>query len=140
MLRRPPRSTRRSTLFPFAPPFRSGPQCMYSRVIPLLPLWAVRKVQSLSACTRVRAFTYEQSSCTTERSSSYVRDYLKAQHSACTVQNLSLHLIKTSPWRRIRQRKRGATYSYTWHWKGGVWPATSLGCLNPEEKAKDNHK
>jgi len=27
------------------------PQCMYSRAIPLLPLWAVRPVQSLSACT-----------------------------------------------------------------------------------------
>ena len=28
------------------------PQCLYSRAIPLLPLWAVRPVQSLSACTR----------------------------------------------------------------------------------------
>ena len=27
------------------------PQCLYSRAIPLLPLWAVRSVQSLSACT-----------------------------------------------------------------------------------------
>ena len=27
------------------------PQCLYSRTIPLLPLWAVRPVQSLSACT-----------------------------------------------------------------------------------------
>ena len=32
-------------------------QCLYSRAIPLLPLWAVRPVQSLSACTRVR-FTF----------------------------------------------------------------------------------
>jgi hypothetical protein len=30
------------------------PQCLYIRAIPLLPLWAVRPVQSLSACTRVR--------------------------------------------------------------------------------------
>ena len=29
------------------------PQCLYSRAVPLLPLWAVRSVQSLSACTRV---------------------------------------------------------------------------------------
>ena len=29
------------------------PQCLYSTAIPLLPLWAVRPVQSLSACTRV---------------------------------------------------------------------------------------
>jgi hypothetical protein len=29
----------------------------YSRAIPLLPLWAVRPVQSLSACTRVH-FTF----------------------------------------------------------------------------------
>jgi len=28
------------------------PQCLYSRPIPVLPLWAVRPVQSLSACTR----------------------------------------------------------------------------------------
>jgi hypothetical protein len=27
------------------------PQCLYSRAIPLLPLWAIRLVQSLSACT-----------------------------------------------------------------------------------------
>ena len=29
------------------------PQCLYSTAIPLLPLWAVRPVQSLSTCTRV---------------------------------------------------------------------------------------
>jgi hypothetical protein len=29
------------------------PQCLYSRAIPLLPLGAIRLVQSLSACTRV---------------------------------------------------------------------------------------
>jgi hypothetical protein len=29
----------------------TDPQCQYSRAIPLLPLWAVRPVQSLSACT-----------------------------------------------------------------------------------------
>ena len=29
------------------------PQCLYSRAIPLLPLWALRPIQSLSACTRV---------------------------------------------------------------------------------------
>jgi hypothetical protein len=33
------------------------PQCQYSRAITLLPLWAVRPVQSLSACTRV-TFTF----------------------------------------------------------------------------------
>jgi hypothetical protein len=27
------------------------PQCLYSRAIPLLPLWAIWPVQSLSACT-----------------------------------------------------------------------------------------
>jgi len=30
------------------------PQYVYSIAIPLLPLWTVRPVQSLSACTRVR--------------------------------------------------------------------------------------
>jgi hypothetical protein len=32
-------------------------QCLYSTAIPLLPLWTVRPVQSLSACTRVH-FTF----------------------------------------------------------------------------------
>ena len=27
------------------------PQCLYSTAVPLFPLWAVRPVQSLSACT-----------------------------------------------------------------------------------------
>jgi len=33
------------------------PQCLYSIAIPLLPLWAIRPVQSLSACKRV-IFTF----------------------------------------------------------------------------------
>ena len=33
------------------------PQCLYSKSIPLLPLWAVRPVHSLSACT-VQLYLY----------------------------------------------------------------------------------
>ena len=33
------------------------PQCLYSRAVPLLPLWTVRPVQSLSACT-VQPYLY----------------------------------------------------------------------------------
>ena len=33
------------------------PQCLYSTAIPLLPLWTVRPVRNLSACTRVH-FTF----------------------------------------------------------------------------------
>jgi len=33
------------------------PQCLYSTAIPLFPLWAVRPVQSLSACT-VQLYLY----------------------------------------------------------------------------------
>jgi len=33
------------------------PQCLYSTAIPLLPLWAVQPLQSLSACT-VELFLY----------------------------------------------------------------------------------
>jgi len=33
------------------------PQCLYSRAIPLLPLWIVRPVQSLSAGT-VESYTF----------------------------------------------------------------------------------
>jgi hypothetical protein len=36
---------------PYGPYGLTVPQCLYSRTIPLLPLWAVRPVQSLSACT-----------------------------------------------------------------------------------------
>jgi len=43
------------------PPMRrtscTEPQCLYSRAIPLLPLWAVRPVQSLSTCT-VQLYLY----------------------------------------------------------------------------------
>jgi len=40
--------------------YRTGytePQCLYSRAIPLLPLWAVRPVQNFSACT-VQLYLY----------------------------------------------------------------------------------
>jgi hypothetical protein len=40
-----------------APHFLLAPGSRKTRSIPLLPLWAVRPVQSLSACTRVR-FTF----------------------------------------------------------------------------------
>ena len=33
------------------------PQCLYSTAVPLLPLWAVRPVQSFSACT-VQLYLY----------------------------------------------------------------------------------
>ena len=38
---------------PMGRPACTEPQCLYSTAIPLLPLWAVQPVQSLSACTRV---------------------------------------------------------------------------------------
>jgi hypothetical protein len=34
------------------------PSSRKSRAIPLLPVWAVRPVQSLSSCTMVNFFTY----------------------------------------------------------------------------------
>jgi hypothetical protein len=47
------------------------PQCLYSRPIPLLPLWAIRHVQSLSVCTRVHfTFTLHWISLLTEYISS----------------------------------------------------------------------
>ena len=54
------------------------PQCLYSTAIPLLPLWAVRPVQSLSACTRLHFtfVTYRKASMrrsTTGNSILYVR-------------------------------------------------------------------
>jgi len=38
---------------PMGRTFCTEPQCLYSTAIPLLPLWAVRSVQNLGACTRV---------------------------------------------------------------------------------------
>ena len=45
---------------------RTDPQCLYSRAIPLLPLWTVQPVQSLSACT-VQLYLYspmDRTACT----------------------------------------------------------------------------
>jgi hypothetical protein len=42
------------------------PQCLYSRAIPLLPLWALQPVQNLSACTRMNFtffYPYEHALC-----------------------------------------------------------------------------
>jgi len=48
------------------------PQCLYSTAILLPPLWAVRPVQSLSACTRVRfTFTFLLSCCQLETASDH---------------------------------------------------------------------
>jgi len=53
--------SRKSRAIPLLPPMGrtacTEPQCLYSTAIPLPPLWAVRPVQSLSACTRVH-FTF----------------------------------------------------------------------------------
>jgi hypothetical protein len=51
------------------------PQCLYSRAIPLLPLWAVRPVDSLSACTRAH-FNKDHSVCGHKINSSH-------RHRAC---------------------------------------------------------
>ena len=62
------------------------PQCLYSRAIPLLPLWVVRPVQSLSACTRVhRSMHYD---CV------YVRKYIYIYIYIYTPANL-LHVFGT---------------------------------------------
>ena len=37
---------------PIGRPACTEPQCLYSRAIPLIPLWAVQPVQSLSTCTK----------------------------------------------------------------------------------------
>jgi len=44
------------------------PQCLYSRAIPLLPLWAVRHVQSLSSCTvQLNLYTpMDRTACTVQ--------------------------------------------------------------------------
>jgi len=47
---------------PMGPTACTEPQCLYSTAIPLLPLWAVRPVQSLSASRRVH-FTFLPSTC-----------------------------------------------------------------------------
>ena len=53
--------SRKSRAIPLLPPMGrtvcTEPQCLYSTAIPLLPLWAVRPVQSLSACT-VQLYLY----------------------------------------------------------------------------------
>ena len=69
------------------------PQCLYSRAIPLLPLWAVRPVLSLSACT-VQLYLYSPyTSYSLYRASVPVQySYTFTPLSACTVQ---LYLYST---------------------------------------------
>jgi len=102
------------------------PQCLYkgalylyrwswnSRAIPLLPLWAIWPVQSLSACTRVH-FTF-------------------------TVGHETVDLYLYSPMGRTACTEpqclyKGALYLYHWSWKSraipllplwAVWPVQSL--------------
>jgi len=76
------------------------PQCLYSTAIPLLPLWAVRPVQSLSACTVQLYIYYPYRPCkepqclySTAISLLPLRAVRSVQSlSACTVQ---LHLYST---------------------------------------------
>jgi len=60
------------------------PQCLYSRAIPLLPLWAVRTVQSLSACT-VELYLYSTYSTAIPLLPLWAVRILQSL-SACTVQ------------------------------------------------------
>ena len=64
------------------------PRSRKSRAIPLLPQWAVRPVQSLSACTGVHFFTFRRFYTT------------KSEHFM----------------RRVRTRRKCSTYSSCWHW------------------------
>jgi hypothetical protein len=66
---------------PVALPICTEPQCLYSTAIPLLPLWAVRPVESLSPRTRMHfTFFYEK------RGSHYCHNYY--------VMGLTKHFLK----------------------------------------------
>ena len=55
------------------------PQCLYSTAIPPLPLWAVRPVQSLSVCTRVRFLKFHmQQVCLPRTYAAYIARIIMA--------------------------------------------------------------
>jgi hypothetical protein len=110
------------------------PQCLYSRAIPLLPLRAVRTVQSLSVCTvelniysPMGSTVYSEPQCLYSRSISLlplwaVRPVQKL--SACTVE---LYLYSPYGPYGLNRASVPVQYSYT--------PAPPLGrrfCTEPE--------
>jgi len=63
------------------------PQCLYSTAIPLLPLWAVRPVQTLSSCTVQLELYFPYGPYGLYRDSVPVQyGYTSTPFSACTVQ------------------------------------------------------
>jgi hypothetical protein len=73
------------------------PQCLYSRAIPLLPLWALRPVQSLNTCTRVH-FTYLLPHMTMQSCSMiYVRYSAVEDHDASSSQVATVTTARVVP-------------------------------------------
>ena len=69
------------------------PQCLYSTAIPLLPLWTVRPVQSLSACTRAHfTFTSCHETCSVQLATSgHFTAVLRNLYPSLFTYNDSLH-------------------------------------------------
>ena len=101
------------------------PQCLYSTAIPLLPLWAVRPVQSLSACT-VHLYLY--SPCgpySLYRASVSVQYSCTSTHlSACTVQ---LYLYSPYEPYGLYRASVPVQYSYT-----STPPMGRTACTEPQ--------
>jgi hypothetical protein len=94
------------------------PQCLYSRSIPLLPLWAVRPVQSLSACTMVHfTFTLRLSETSVSFYQNVLRHLAEAGtlHSHCRVK-VCCDSVKSFPFNSVY-------WAFSWAFKMEVGPS-----------------
>jgi hypothetical protein len=66
-------------------------QCLYSRAIPLLSLWAVQPVQSLSVCTRLH-FTFTFTPAVTLKINSHFARALYVSLTNLTTNSTKQHL------------------------------------------------
>ena len=89
---------------PYGPTPCTEPQCLYSTAIPLLPLWTVRLVQNLSACT--------------------VQLYL---YSPQCLYSTAIPLLPLWAVRPVRSLSDCTLPFYLWHGSGGKTPASYCG-------------
>ena len=68
------------------------PQCLYSTAIPLLPLWTVRAVHSLSACTRVH-ITHLMTTLHAPMAKSMIHGFCSYSNESHTINYFALELL-----------------------------------------------
>ena len=98
------------------------PQCLYSRTIPILPLWAVRPVQSLSACT-VQLYLYSPYG---------PYDLYRASVPVESAYTVQLYLQSPNGPYGLYRASVPVQYSYTSTPLWAVWPLQNLSACRVE--------